>query len=110
MGLNYHHERADSEVILRIYIKRINFKFRNPRIKSPKLETTVLGKLLIEHTWQTPVDNCDKVIENQDRDCAMFPCLLLISARSTANRQKDVSMSPTGMYGMSRQIAVAQSK
>ena len=69
-----------------------------------------LTSFVIKHTWQTPVDNCDKGIENQDRDCAMFPCLLLISARSTANRQKDDSMSPTGMHGMSRQIAVAQSK
>ena len=109
MGLNYHHERADSEIILWIYINRINFKFLNPRIKSPKVETMVLDELCNQAHWQTPVDNCDKGIQKQDRDCAIFQWLLFISARSTANRQKDDSMSPTGMYEIPRQIAVAQS-
>ena len=45
MGLNYHHERAASVAIHWIYIKRIDFKFRNPGIKSAIVEKTVLDKL-----------------------------------------------------------------
>ena len=71
-----------------------------------KWKQRFLTSFVIKHTWQTPVDNCDKGIQKQDRDCGMFPCLLFISARSTANRQKDDSLSHTGMYGMTRQMAV----
>ena len=74
-----------------------------------KWKQRFLTSFVIKHTWQTPVHNCEKAIQKQDRDRAMFPGLHFISARSTANRQKDDSMSPTGMYGMSWQIAVAQS-
>ena len=74
-----------------------------------KWKQRFLTSFVINHTWQTSVDNCDKGIQKQYRDCAMFPCLLFMKAGPTANRQKDGSMSPTGMYGMSRQMAVTQS-
>ena len=45
MGLEFHHEQANSEVILWSYIRKINLKFGNSRIKSPRVETTVRDKL-----------------------------------------------------------------
>ena len=37
-----------------------------------KWKQRFLTSFVIKHTGQTPVDNCDKGIQKQDRDCAMF--------------------------------------
>ena len=72
MGQKYHDKQANSEVILWIYIKKVNSKFGNPRVKSPRVEATIRDKLVIKNTWQNPVDNCDKGIRKRDRDCGKF--------------------------------------
>ena len=45
MGLELHHKQADSEVILWIYIRKINLNFGHLRFKTPRVETTVRDKL-----------------------------------------------------------------
>ena len=45
MELNYHHEQANSEVILWIYKQSINIRVCNSRIQNRKVETTGLDKL-----------------------------------------------------------------
>ena len=72
MGLKFHHKQADSEVILWLYIKRINLNIGNPKSKVSEWKQQFVTSFVIKHTWQTPVDNCDKGVRKQDRDCARF--------------------------------------
>ena len=37
-----------------------------------KWKRRLMPSFTIKHTWQTPLDNFDKGIQKQDRDCAMF--------------------------------------
>ena len=105
LGLIYHQEQAYSEVVHWINIKNNDSNFRNPRIKSGNNDSWQAFQSSTHLT--NCIDNCDKEIQNQDRECAKFA----LHQRSADSKlpKKDDSRNPTGRYEMSRQIAAARS-